>query len=337
MKPTYFLAGVLSLLLFFSFSCNRKKGPDISGIQVNLTLHRLDQEFEQALSTGDPRQNVNGLFKKYPDFFENYLYSCLEFPYISDTNFVPLAHDFYNDPGIQLHWQKVNEEYRDFAAQQKEIETAFRYWKYYFPEREVPEVFTYFFGYNNRIMAGEKSVGIALDQYLGAGFEGYQGLEEYRRADRIPEALVPELMKGWIMSEFPPAVPASTLAEEMIYQGKVLYLMEKLLPETAPNYLIGFSKTDWTFCEKNEYHIWGFLVEKKLLYDKNGTVIRKYAGEAPNSPAMPEGAPGQAALFTGWKIVSAYMTRFPETSLEDLMKINSAQKILDASRYKPRL
>jgi uncharacterized protein YjaZ len=51
---------------------------------------------------------------------------------------------------------------------------------------------------------------------------------------------------------------------------------------------------------------------------------------------MPLESPGRTANYTGYQIVAQYMELFPAISLEELLKTTDAEKILKASKYKPK-
>jgi cytochrome c553 len=64
--------------------------------------------------------------------------------------------------------------------------------------------------------------------------------------------------------------------------------------------------------------------------------INKYINVSPDSPGMPAQAPGRTGNYIGKQIINAYMERHPETTMQDLLRLQDAQKIMDLSRYKPR-
>jgi hypothetical protein len=47
-------------------------------------------------------------------------------------------------------------------------------------------------------------------------------------------------------------------------------------------------------------------------------------------------APGEIGNWMGLQIVRAYMLRHPDTSLDQLLAMQDAQQLLEASRYKPK-
>ena len=66
--------------------------------------------------------------------------------------------------------------------------------------------------------------------------------------------------------------------------------------------------------------------------------IQKYLTDAPFTPGLGdhnESAP-KLGIWIGWQIVKKYMDKNPDVTLQQLMKETDAQKILHASRYKPK-
>ena len=150
------------------------------------------------------------------------------------------------------------------------------------------------------------------------------------------EAIVPDCMKGWATSEFEYDNSQKDLLSKMVYNGKILYFMDALLPHIENSRKIGYTSDQIIWCKHNESNIWAFFIEHKLLYSTDHAENIKYIGEAPFTPGFPEGSPGRVGQWLGWQIVRAYMDNNPDVSLSELMEEeNDAQKILTKSKYKP--
>ena len=147
--------------------------------------------------------------------------------------------------------------------------------------------------------------------------------------------MVGDLLRGWIGAEFDLGQPRLDMLDEMIYQGKILYLLDKVLPYTEDSIKFGYTTNQVKFCNKNEYMMWSFFIEKKLLYTKDFKLVNKYCGEAPFSTGMPDDSPGRTGIWLGWKIVTAFMKNNKNITIEQLMMNNNAKQILNSSRYKP--
>ncbi len=76
--------------------------------------------------------------------------------------------------------------------------------------------------------------------------------------------------------------------------------------------------------------------KEDLFYVSDINKINKLVNPSPNSPGMPNAAPGRTANYLGWKIVEAYMERQSNYFIQDLVVEKDAQKILNISKFKPR-
>lgn len=177
---------------------------------------------------------------------------------------------------------------------------------------------------------------IGLDNYLGAEFPLYPqaGIPEYKFSHFSKEYIVADALKAWILTEFP-ADAAQNLLEQMVYQGRVLYLLSAFLPETKEHILLDYKEEELIWSQENAEEIWAHFLEFELFFETENQKIRKYMGDAPFIPGFPEGSPGRIGEWLGFEIVKEFMDRNKELSLADLMKINEANKILRESKYKP--
>ncbi len=137
------------------------------------------------------------------------------------------------------------------------------------------------------------------------------------------------------MKEFPKNSKSGNLLNEMIYQGKLLYLADALLPDTEDSIKIGFSSKQLAWCIDHENDMWGFLIKNKLLFSTELTDISKYTGEGPFTTGFAKESPARTAVWIGWRIVRKFMKEYPATPIEKLMEEKEAQIILTKSKYKP--
>ena len=124
----------------------------------------------------------------------------------------------------------------------------------------------------------------------------------------------------------------------MIYNGKIMYFMDMILPNVADTTKIGYSTAQLKWCKEFQSKIWAYFLEENLLYESDFPKIQKYLTEAPFTPGLGEkneSAP-KLAVWTGWQIVREYMDKHPEVTLPELMADNDAQKILNESKYRPK-
>jgi hypothetical protein len=123
----------------------------------------------------------------------------------------------------------------------------------------------------------------------------------------------------------------------MIYSGKIMYALGVTQPETADSTHLMWSSKEWEWAKENELNIWKEIARQDVLFGTRKEEIAKWFNEAPftNAGNLPSNASPQLGLWMGWKIVSAYMVKNPNVTLEQLWKERNNQKILSA--YKPEL
>ena len=187
-------------------------------------------------------------------------------------------------------------------------------------------------------MAMDSLLGIGLDMYLGADYKYYTSLElpHYMIHKFRKEYIVSDCIKGWFQSEWDVPANANDMLSNMIYQGKLLYFSQLMSPEMEDTIRMGYSADQLKWCVDNEAKTWSFFIEQKLLYSKTPGIYMKFINDGNSTNGFPKEAPAKLGCYIGWQIVQSYMNVNSNLTLEDLMKSNEAQQILNNSKYKPK-
>jgi len=114
-----------------------------------------------------------------------------------------------------------------------------------------------------------------------------------------------------------------------------LYAVNELLPETPDTIKYGYSQEQLKWCEDNEEKLWQFLLEQKLLFNKNPSEYIKFINDGVSTSGFPKEAPSRLGTFIGLKIVQAYMNKNSDVTLQQLMDMKDGGKLLIESGYKP--
>lgn len=326
----------LIVIISIGYSCEKKpQTPNVKHISNEVIIKRFDVELFNLTSSKWGWNELVQLRNKYGDFYDLYMEKIANLTRADDSAGINYIRDFLTDPDMQSIYQETQKKFGDFSFQENKLHKAVQYYRYYFPEHYVPQVITYFFGFNYAVVATDSAVCIALDQYLGKDFKYYNHLPDYIRARKVPAYLVADLMRGWAITEFEGGNPRVDLLDEMIFQGKIMYFLEHILPFEHDTVLMGYTQKQLTFCKENEWNIWSYFIENKLLYSKNYNDISKYTGEAPFSAGMPRETPGRTGIWTGWQIVKAF-AKNNKATLQQIMNEHDYKKILNKSNYKPK-
>ncbi|HEX7585683.1 MAG TPA: hypothetical protein VF373_13430 [Prolixibacteraceae bacterium] len=324
----------LTLVLF---SCTRNPLKiNVSDVSVDLKIKHLDVDLLK-LKQDQMQASIPELKKKYGEFFDIFTYQMISTGGSDQEKFPELLYSFVSDTMlIQKLEPKVSEKI-DTLLLRKDLEAAFRHYKYYFPQKEVPVIYTCISGLNQSVVISDKLIGVSLDKYLGADSPFYVrlGLPFFKRRNMNPAKIVPDMMYAWAVTEWPKADNASSLLSQMIQEGKLMYFVDAMLPEMDDTLKIGFTKKQIDFCRKNEASMWTFLAEHKLLFTTDRMNIKRFIDDAPYTASFGEQSPGRTGVWLGWQIVRSYMKQHPEVKLANLLGNQDFQMILNQSGYQP--
>lgn len=270
--------------------------------------------FDKHLFALNPEKpDVQELPTKDSTFFRLYVEGILQIGKADDQEMPELLSLFLQDSIILEVYDSVKLKYPDMAAQEREFAIAFANYTEYFPLRSIPKVYTHISGFNQSIVVDSNLIGISLDNYLGENCVFYQMLmtpiPRYICRRMNEREIVRDALYGWISAEFPFHPNRLDLLSGIIYQGKVIYLLEKLLPDYNLASLFGYTLEQLEWCRDNEENIWEFMVDNEYLFENQQMLFRKYLNEAPFSSGMPTESPGKAVVWCGYRIVKDYMKK----------------------------
>ena len=194
-----------------------------------------------------------------------------------------------------------------------------------------------FSGFNYGVIVEDSLVAIGLDFYLGKNSIFYQRLgdPEYLRFQKQARFITPNILEAWYDSFFSFTNKRTNFLSELIYKGKIMYLISNTLENFYLQDQLRFSKTDLEWCDENESSIWAFLIDNDVLFSSREKEYRSYLNHAPFSKGMTQESPSRIAYYIGYKIVEKYMKNNNEVSIKELMFEEDFMKILTKSKYKP--
>ncbi|MFN8337674.1 MAG: hypothetical protein U0T36_01525 [Saprospiraceae bacterium] len=331
----------LSLLIF---GCKNNDAPNVSHIQADVNWVRT----EQAIFDIQSKDQLSKTTSTHPDFYDIYFKNIL--PIYQGTNEDSLFTSFIafsKDSLVQDTRKKVDAQYKNLGDVEQQTKNMYQYLQYYFPEKKsIPNLYTFVsdFGYQIFIFQDDDKkdgIAIGLDMFLhpkvdykmidpkNTNFSDY--ITRSWNKDHIVKKIA-DLHVNDIIGE----APGHRMLDQMIHNGKGLYLLKRLMPEAQDSIIHEYSADQMKWCRENELEMWSFFLDKKLFYESNPSKIAKYIYPSPQSPDMPAAAPGRTANYVGYQIVKAYMDRFPNTSIQDLLQLKDSQLFLEQSKYKPK-
>ena len=326
---------ILLLLGLATASCQRNPLKiDVSDVNLELTFKSYDDDlFEPADSL---EEKVAALQAEYGTFFSLFNQHMIGIGGPADENFYPQLQAFLSDTMIVN--LKIEADRRiDKDRLKDDFTSAFKHYRYYFPGKVVPAVYTCISGLNESVVLADSLIGISLDKYLGADFDYYPrlGLPAYKIRNMHPEKIIPDAFYFWAMTEYPINAKASKVIESMIYEGRLLYFVDAMQPEVHDSLKIGYTQKELAFCRASEAAMWGYLAEHNLLFSTKRMDIKRYVDDGPYTSSFTTESPGRVGAWLGWQIVRSYMKKNPEVSLKKLMEDQDYLRILNESGYQP--
>lgn len=333
----------LPLFFFLLTACGKKK-VDVSNINVNVKIERFDKDFE-GMQTRPMEQQAAYLQKKYGSFYHDFIGLLLQDNEINvtDTAYFKLLRQVFANQAFNDLKHDVDSVYPALDKENEALTDAFRHIKYYYPKKRLPKVYAYFSGFEAQRVIGNDYFGIGLDLFLGEHSRFYPALTaaypHYLSKNFNARNIAPRVIEGLAREEmFPENDSSKTLLSKIIYNGKIMYFMDDILPDEEDSTKIGYTGAQLKWCYNFEPEIWVYFLDQNLLYESDYPKIQKYLAEAPFTPGLGEkneSAP-KLAIWTGWQIVRAYMDKHPNITLPQLMADNNAQQILNDSKYHPK-
>lgn len=333
----YFRVTIPVLLLLGLMGCT--KNPhliDLTGSAVQVELKRLDEDLFN-LKPNEVEAALPRLQARYGDFFNDYTAGVLRIGQVDDPAFAYSLAQFVTDASMRSLYDDSRKDYAEVSDLHRDLNLAFSYFHHHFPDSTVPEVVLNISGLNYAIIATHSTLAIGLDMFLGADYPAYPmvGLPQYMFRNMKRDQLVPQAMKGWLQSMYEETAPQSTMLDQMIFHGKILYAMDALLPAWPDSAKIGYTQEEMQWCKSSEKAIWNHLLEQEILYSNDPMLINQWVNQAPFVKGIPKQSPGRLGQWMGWIIIRKYMEENEGISLQEMMADTDTQRILSRSRYKP--
>jgi hypothetical protein len=325
---------VLLLLLALAslYACGGG-GVNVKNIPVEITVRRFDLDLRAAAL--DTTQ-IPALRRAYGPFLEYFSAGLIGIGHSRTPEYARLLGDFARSPVVEEAYRKTAAVFPDEKTLNEALTRGFKRLLHYFPGMPVPRVYAYVSGFNEAVMLTDSVVGIGLDRFLGDTCALYSRLDfpKYLQRNMRPARIPVVCLQAWLGSEYTPEGGGEgNLLQQMIHEGKLLYVTKKCFPQDADSLIFGFTGAQLAWCAQHEAGIWEYLLENQLLYASNQFTIQKFVGDAPFTAAFTQDAPGRAVNWLACRIVDAYMRKTGATPPE-LMDC-AAQTLLKEARYNP--
>lgn len=307
-------------------------------VDTHIRIERLDRDLFRAAS--DSSGNFSqSLYAAYGPFYKLYVEHVLQAAAYDDPRLPMALIQFTHDPDWSRLQQLADSTLGDMAGQEADFNEAFGRLKAFFPDSLIPRIIAYNSGFNYGVLPTDSVLGFGVEWFVGKNSPVVQYLSpevfpQYRKDRMRPEMLVPSVVKGWLQVHYTRDVRGEDLLTNLVVIGKVMALLDALLPGTDASLRFAFTPAQLKWCEDHEFNIWREIVAKQLLYSKDPKEIDRFLNDGPFTQGLPQESPGHLGEWIGYRMVDSYLRANPKVTFAELFAMHAPQAIL--KYYKPR-
>ncbi len=329
----FLLVAVVSALFFWqcdnaSDSCAWQ--PDVSAISVDFEM----VDFVDSIANVNSRDALVGLLTRQP-LFRDYVFRRASYP--NDSVFINSLYARFTNPHFDTLIRETKRVFGDQTELRGQFGQAFRNLKYYYPDFVPPKVKTLVSGLDTDLLVSDTLIIVSLDFYLGPGAKFRPNMYDYLLRQYVKNNIVPScmLLYGIDGRYNKTEMTDRSVLADMVAYGKSYYFAKQMMPCVPDSVLLHYTAEEMEGSKENEDLIWARLLEDKVLFETSHLVKQRYLGERPKTLEVGEKCPGRIGQWVGWQIVKAYMDSHPQTTLPQLMQMESARQLFKESGYKP--
>lgn len=329
----------IQLLIFtgiFMLGCNSDPlNVDVSDVEFDMEFERFEQKMFEVNSAAEMKQVNKELTEIGGELYEFYVYEMLRSGSVYDDSVGYFLYYFVKDTVMMMAYNDIQAEFRNMDAEEELIVDAFKHLKYHLPDAPLPRrMVTYNSAFNYGVISTTDQIGVGLDMYLGQYNQIIKnlGFPLYMKEKMEREYLTVDICHSWIITNVLEQDPGETFLSQMIYYGKVLYLIDAMLPDQPDHLKLRYTEQEYDFALASEDDVWLYIMDMNWVYDTDMKLHLRWFGEAPTTVEITD-SPGRMGQFMGWQMVKQYMEKNDDKTVADLLTEKNEAKFLKI--YKP--
>jgi hypothetical protein len=323
--------GFLFLLIAIAIiGCSGKKA--YGEINPEFQIVRFDNDLYQYLINN---QNDSVLIK-HQSFLKEYGEKVIYIGSPDSTGFYERLKSFFSEPALMKLYTDEQFQLADIKGINEELSYGMEVLLSQFQSLKRPTIYMHVSGLNQNVIVNDEILSLSSDKYMGADYPLYQDFfYDYRRQLMSCDRIVPDYLLGFMMANFPFAGNAEVLLDRMLYEGKLRYILSRLIPQRQEWEYVGYTKDQYEWCKTHQAQMWKSLLENRHLFTPHFITTLQYLNEAPYTAPISVESPGRTGIWIGYQIICSFMKNHPYTSLQELMNNTDYKELLKQSKYRP--
>lgn len=343
LKQKYLFFLLYAIIGAFLSSCETNRWDiDVSESEADIELIRFEKELF-SIPEHEFEKGVQAAQKKHPEVFQVFIENILGGGSLERGEYLKPLYEFVYNPVMQEIYKDAIVYYDNTTDIEKEIEGGFSYVKHYYPNDTLPKFYTLLTALTYKVVTdGSDFIGVSLDMFLGPDYKYYpqRDYSQYQIKRFQQQYIKPQVLKMHFNMKFvEDDYIDDNLLSKMIYQGKMNFWLDVMAPDMHDTLKIEYSEAQLQWAHDNEAQTWNYMINNDVLYSEDAANERRMMQDAPFTvaPNMPQESAPRLGEYIGWQIVRRYMDQNPQVTPQELFAEKDYRKILDKSKYKPRL
>jgi len=338
-KLNYFLL----LILFVCFNqCNNKNSElkiDSKKLSI-IKAKRIDKVLANMKSGEDLHQKL----LQFPELYENFYTRMLRlgsndelFDSSKIKDVTQNLNLFLNDSTMQFIFKNIDSIFNNIGSYEYEISKAIARYNLLFKQNKKIQIGTFYSNFNATVLESDEIIWIGLDMYLGKDnpivkLLPTSTLPQYYKDKMEKKYIISDVLFGFLMSSIYKPNGDEFLAKLLSY-GKIAYTLELILPQEEEENKFRYSKQELKWCEENETNIWRYIIDNKLLYEKDPRKINIFFSDGPYTKHFGKDSPSGIGIWLGYRMIQDHFKKTNKETLE-IISENNLQTLLNT--YEPK-
>ncbi len=327
----YFLVIIFTFLLsYWLFSYLDKSD------EIHLNIKRFDKSLFSITqeSVEFDIANWDTLFGSFNEVFAS---NIMHISHLSENQYASELLSFVNNNNMREAYDSTALLFSDLSFLEYDLGKAFSNFSAIFPSYPLPEITTFFGGFNYGVVTYDSNIAIGLENFLGQYSKFYTllGDPSYLRFQKQKKFILPNVMEAWYNEHFEKQNGGKDFLSQIIYKGKMMYFLDQVIPFIPLADKFRFTNCQMKWVQDSEASIWEYLVQEDLLFSRKESDFRSFVSYAPFTKGLPKEAPDRVGYYVGYQMVKSYMNH-NDIAFNDLVFLTESREFLKKSKYKPR-
>lgn len=309
---SFIITLVISALLILG--CSR------SSTNYRVSINRFDIDLATSLENYEDDSLKYLVITKYPSLF--YIYSNGVFGIREDSSKSYIINELlnrYNNVRFNRLYRDTESTFNDLSSIEDTLSIAFSNLSKIVPNFKLPQIYTHVSGFSESIITSDSIISVSLDNYLGADYDGYKvAFYNYLHRYKNPNNMAKDIIRGYLYLTFPISKSGATVADGMVYEGAILYLMQLAQPKWEIEELLSYNSSDIEWCRDNIVTAKEFMIKSNHLFSNDALTYQKHLAVAPFNSFFGAGSPPELGRYIGYDVVKRYIK---SGDRDDIIKI----------------